>query len=63
MSCIVGELQNGRLLNVKINISNQIIDFVNENYKVEKWFLFKFDKIQLKRKQLHITFKNKIDFI
>ena len=51
MSCIVGELQNGRVLNV------------NENYKVEKWFLFKFDKIQLKRKQLHITFKNKIDFI
>ena len=44
-------------------ISNQIIDFVNQNYKVEKWFLFKFDKIQLKRKQLHITFKNKIDFI
>ena len=31
MSCIVGELQNGRLLNVKINISNQIIDFVNDN--------------------------------
>ncbi len=63
MSCIVGELQNGRVLNVKIDISNQIIDFVNENYKVEKWFLFKFDKIQLKRKQLPITFKNKIDFI
>ena len=31
MSGIVGELQNGRVLNVKINISNQIIDVVNEN--------------------------------
>ena len=58
----MGELQKGRVLNVKIDITNQIIDFGNENYKVEKWFLFKFDKIQLKRKQLHITLKNKIDF-
>ena len=31
MSCIVGELQNGRALNVKINISNQIKEKVNDN--------------------------------
>ena len=31
MSCIVGELQNGGVLNVKRNITNQIIDFVNDN--------------------------------
>ena len=47
MSCIVGELQNGRVLNVKINISNQIIDFVNEKLTVFPYFFVNFEKIQI----------------
>ena len=44
MSCIVGELQNGRVLNVKINISNQIIDFVNEKLTCFRDFFANFGK-------------------
>ena len=44
MSGIVGELQNGRVLNVKINISNQIIDFVNEKLTYFREFFAIFGK-------------------
>ena len=44
MSGIVGELQNGRVLNVKINISNQIIDFVNEKLTYFRDFFAIFGK-------------------